>query len=123
MAEVKRVPEWVMLEALRNNVIGMQLERSDETAIGLIQLDDLYFEIDTAVTEPVLKLKSTETLQVGAGDTIVAILLLFDDTGSPAEYDADDVEIRGPIGGVDGETFPDGGSIDVTEFAVNLDDL
>ena len=126
MAEVKRVPEWVMLEALRNNVIGMQLERSDETAIGLIQLDDLYFEIDTAVTEPVLKLKSTETLQVGAGDTIVAILLVIDDTDAPAAYDADgDEEIRYPIVDVDGngETFPDGGSIDTTEFEVYLNDL
>ena len=123
MAEVKRVPEWIMLEALRYAVTGMQLEKSDGTSTGLIQLEALDFEIDTAVTEPMLKLKSTETLQVGAGDTIMAIVLNIDDTDAPAIYDADDNEIRYPIGGVDGETFPDGGSIDVTEFEVNLDDL
>ena len=123
MAEVKRVPEWIMLEALRNEVTGMQLEKSDGTSTGLIQLEALDFEIDTAVTEPMLKLKSTETLQVGAGDTIMAIVLNIDDTDAPAIYDADDNEIRYPIGGVDGETFPDGGSIDVTEFEVYLNDL
>ena len=123
MAEVKRIPEWIMLEALRNEVTGMQLEKSDGTSTGVIQLEALDFEIDTAVTEPMLKLKSTETLQVGAGDTIMAIVLNIDDTDAPATYDADDNEIRFPIGGVDGETFPDGGSIDVTEFEVYLNDL
>ena len=123
MAEVKRVPEWIMLEALRNEVTGMQLEKSDGTSTGVIQLEALDFEIDTAVTEPMLKLKSTETLQVGAGDTIMAIVLNIDDTDAPAIYDADDNEIRYPIGGVDGEYFPDGGSIDTTEFEVYLNDL
>ena len=123
MAEVKRVPEWIMLEALRNEVTGMQLEKSDGTSTGVIQLEALDFEIDTAVTEPMLKLKSTETLQVGAGDTIMAIVLNIDDTDAPAIYDADDNEIRYPIGGVDGETFPDGGSIDTTDFEVYLNDL
>ena len=124
MAEVKRVPEWIMLEALRSNVAGMQLEKSDGTSTGLIQLGVDDFETDTAGTEPVLKLKSTETLQVGAGDTIMAIVLNIDNTNAPAAYDADgDDEIRYPIVDVDGEYFPDGGSIDTTEFEVYLNDL
>ena len=123
MAEVKRVPEWIMLEALRMEVVGMKLEKSDETSTEGIQLISAQFDIDTSVTEPVLRMLTEKTLQVGAGETIMAIVLVIDDTDSPAIYDADDNEIRYPIGGVDGETFPDGGSIDVTEFAVNLDDL
>jgi hypothetical protein len=125
MAEVKRVPEWIMLEALRNNVLNLYLEKSDGTSTGLIQLEALDFEIDTAVTEPVLKLKSTETLQVGAGDTIMAIVLYIEDTDAPEIYGSNEHDIRFPIVDVDGngETFPDGGSIDVTEFEVYLNDL
>ena len=123
MAEVRRIPQWIMLEALRNNVSGMHLEKSDETSTEVTPLAVSVFEIESSATEPVLRLLIEQTLEVGAGDTIVAILLYIDDTESPAIYDADDIEIRCPIGGVDGETFPDGGSIDVTEFEVNLDDL
>ena len=123
MAEVKRVPEWIMLEALRLEVDGMHLEKSDGTSTGVIQLDAPQFEIDTEVTEPVLKLSIPKTIEVAVGDTITAILLLIDDTDTPAEYGAGDNEIRCPIGGVDGETFPDGGSIDVTELEVYLNDL
>ena len=123
MAEVKRVPQWLMLEALRNKVTGMYLEKSDETSTGLIQLDDQKFGINVSATEPVLRLLIEQTLEVGEGDTIMAIVLNIDDTDAPAIYDADDIEIRCPIGGVDGETFPDGGSMDVTELEVYLNDL
>ena len=123
MAEVKRLPQWIMLEALRNNASVLALEQSDETHTGVVQLDDLDFEIDTAATDPVLKLSIPKTIEVAVGDTITAILLLIDDTDTPAEYGAGDNEIRCPIGGVDGETFPDGGSIDTTEFEVYLNDL
>ena len=123
MAEVKRVPQWLMLEALRLEVTGMRLEKSDGTSAGFVQLLSQKFDIDTSATEPVLKMLTEQTLEVGEGETIVAIVLWIDDTESPAIYDSDDNEIRCPIGGVDGETFPDGGSIDVTEFEVNLDDL
>ena len=123
MAEVKRAPKWLMLEALRLEVSGMRLEKSDETSTGFIQLLSSQFDIDTAVTDPVLRMLTEKTLEVGAGDTIMAIVLLIDDTESPAIYDADDNEIRYPIGGVDGEYFPDGGSIDTTEFEVYLNDL
>ena len=123
MAEVKRAPEWIMLEALRMEVVGMKLEKSDETSTEGIQLISAQFDIDTSVTEPVLRMLTEKTLQVGAGETIMAIVLVIDDTDSPAIYDADDNEIRYPIGGVDGESFPDGGSIDVTEFEVYLNDL
>ena len=123
MAEVKRLPQWIMLEALRNNAWVLALEQSDETHTGVVQLDDLDFEIDTAATDPVLKLSIPKTLTVDEGDTIMAIVLRIDDTDAPAAYDADDNEIRCPIGGVDGETFPDGGSIEVTEFEVYLNDL
>ena len=125
MAEVKRVPQWIMLEALRNNVSGIHLEKSDGTSTGLIELAVVAFELDPEDYEPVLRLRNHKELTVGEGDTIMAIVLLIDDTESPAIYDADDNEIRYPIVDVDGngEYFPDGGSIDVTEFAVNLDDL
>ena len=123
MAEVKRAPKWLMLEALRLEVSGMHLEKSDGTSTGLIQLDDQDFGISVSATEPVLRMIREKTLQVGEGDTIMAIVLLIDDTDTPAIYDSDDNEIRCPIGGVDGETFPDGGSIDVTEFEVYLNDL
>ena len=123
MAEVKRVPQWLMLEALRYAVTGMHLEKSDGTSTGFIQLLSQGFDIDTSATEPVLRMIREKTLQVGEGDTIMAIVLLIDDTDTPAIYDSDDNEIRYPIGGVDGETFPDGGSIDVTEFEVYLNDL
>ena len=123
MAEVKRIPQWIMLEALRNNVSFLALEKSSEAITGSAPVSPADFDIDTAVAEPVLRLSSetTKTLQVDAGDTIMAIVLWIDDTNAPAAYEDD--EIRFPIGGVDGETFPDGGSIDVTEFEVNLDDL
>ena len=123
MAEVKAVPKWIMLEALRNNASVLALEQSDETYTGFVQLDAMEFDIDTAATDPVLKLSIPKTIEVAVGDTITAILLLIDDTDTPAEYGAGDNEIRFPIGGVDGETFPDGGSIEVTEFEVYLNDL
>ena len=125
MAEVRRLPQWLMLEALRNKVTGMYLEKSDETSTGLIQLDDQDFGISVSATEPVLRMIREKTLQVGEGDTIMAIVLLIDDTDTPAIYDSDDNEIRYPIVDVDGngEYFPDGGSIDVTEFEVYLNDL
>ena len=123
MAEVKRIPQWIMLEALRNNVSFLALEKSSEAITGSAPVSPAEFDIDTAVAEPVLRLSSetTKTSQVDAGDTIMAIVLWIDDTNAPAAYEDD--EIRYPIGGVDGETFPDGGSIEVTEFEVNLDDL
>jgi hypothetical protein len=126
MAEVKRVPEWIMLEALRNNVLNLYLEKSDGTYVGVIGVDPADFAISTQDYEPVLRLGSTKTLEVGEGDTIMAIVLNIDDTDAPAAYDdADDSEIRYPIVDVDGngETFPDGGSIDTTEFEVYLNDL
>ena len=125
MAEVKRAPKWLMLEALRLEVSGMRLEKSDETSTGLIPLDDQDFGISVSATEPVLRMIREKTLQVGEGDTIMAIVLLIDDTDAPAIYDSDDIEIRYPIVDVDGngETFPDGGSIDATEFEVYLNDL
>ena len=123
MAEVKRIPQWVMLEALRNNVSFLALEKSSEAITGSAPVSPADFDIDTAVAEPVLRLSSetTKTSQVDAGDTIMAIVLWIDDTNAPAAYEDD--EIRYPIGGVDGETFPDGGSIDTTEFEVYLNDL
>ena len=124
MAEVKRLPQWIMLEALRNNAWVLALEQSDETHTGVVQLDDLDFEIDTAATDPVLKLSIPKTLTVDEGDTITAIVLVIDDTDAPTAYDdGENRKILYPIGGVDGETFPDGGSIDVTEFEVYLNDL
>ena len=126
MAEVKRVPEWIMLEALRNNVTGMHLEKSDETSTGAVGVGPADFATSTQDGDPVLRLGSTKTLEVGEGDTIMAIVLNIDDTDAPAAYDdADDSEIRYPIVDVDGngETFPDGGSIDTTEFEVYLNDL
>ena len=126
MAEVKRAPKWIMLEALRNNVLGMHLEKSDGTTVGVGGVVPAEFAISTQDYEPVLRLGSTKTLEVGVGDTITAIVLWMDDTDAPEIYDADDDrQILYPIVDVDGngETFPDGGSIDVTEFEVNLDDL
>ena len=125
MAEVKRVPQRVMLEALGNAVTGMHLEKSDGTSTSAASVGPADFAFSTQEYKPVLRLSNTETLQVDVGDTIMAIVLLIDDTDAPAAYDSDDNEIRYPIVDVDGngETFPDGGSIDVTEFEVNLDDL
>jgi hypothetical protein len=126
MAEVKRVPQWVMLEALRNKVNDMWIEKSDGTYVGVSGVAPEDFTVSTQDYEPVLKLSIPKTLEVGVGDTIMAILLMIDDTNAPAEYDAvDDSEIRYPIVDVDGngETFPDGGSIDVTDFEVYLNDL
>ena len=127
MAEVKRVPEWIMLEALRNNVIDMHLEKSDGTTTGTVDVGPADFEIDTTGGDPVLKLKlsNPKTIEVGVGDTITAILLVIEGMNAPAEYDGDDRDIRYPIVDVDGngEYFPDGGSIDATEFEVYLNDL
>ena len=123
MAEVRRIPQWIMLEALRNNVSGMHLEKSDETSTEVTPFVVSVFEIDTTGGDPVLKMLIEQTLEVGAGDTIVAILLYIDGMNAPAAYGPDDDEIRCPIGDVDGETFPDGGSIDTTDFEVYLNDL
>ena len=125
MAEVKRVPQWLMLEALRYAVTGMHLEKSDGTSTGFIQLLSQGFDIDTSATEPVLKMLTEQTLEVGEGDTIMAIVLNIVDLDVPTAYDDGEDEIRYPIVDVDGngEYFPDGGSIDVLEFEVNLDDL
>ena len=128
MAEVKRIPQWFMLEALRNAVNGMYLEKSDGTYVGAISVAPADFEIDTTGGDPVLKLKlsNPKTIEVGVGETIVAILLYIDGADAPAEYgDLDDSLIRYPIVDVDGngEYFPDGGSIDTTEFEVYLNDL
>jgi hypothetical protein len=128
MAEVKRVPQWVMLEALRNNASFLALEKSSGAITGSATVSPADFDIDTAVAEPVLRLSSetTKTSQVDAGETIVAIVLWIDNTNAPAAYDTDgDEEIRYPIVDVDGngEYFPDGGSIDTTEFEVYLNDL
>ena len=128
MAEVKRLPQWIMLEAIRNKVAGMWIEKSDE-AYGedYVVVTPTDFEIDTADSDPVLKLKvsNPKTIEVGVGDTITAILLVIEGMNAPAEYDGDDRDIRYPIVDVDGngEYFPDGGSIDTTEFEVYLNDL
>jgi hypothetical protein len=56
----------------------------------------------------------------------MAIVLNIYAADAPAAYVADgEDEIRYPIGDVDGngEYFPDGGSIDTTEFEVYLNDL
>ena len=127
MAEVKAVPKWIMLEAIRNKVAGMRIEKSDETIVeDYVVVTPMEFEIDTADSDPVLKLKvsNPKTIQVGLGTTVAAIVLYIDGADAPAAYDElDDSVIRCPIGGVDGETFPDGGSIDTTEFEVYLNDL
>jgi hypothetical protein len=124
MAEVKRIPQWVMLEALRNNVQSLHLEKSDGGVTGSIAVST-GFDIDTSGADPVLSLSSTGTLQVPEGETIMAIVLFIDNTDAPTIYDGDDHNIRYPIVDVDGngEYFPDGGSIDVTEFEVYLNDL
>jgi len=125
MAEVKRVPQWIMLEALRNEVKDMYLEKSDGTYDGesYAVASPTDFDISTQDGDPVLRLSSTKTLQVGVGNTIMAIVLNIVDTDTPSAYDNSEDEIRYPIGGVDGESFPDGGSIEVTDFEVYLNDL
>ena len=128
MAEVKRVPQWVMLEALRLEVNGMYLEKSDGTYGGAISVAPADFEIDTTGGDPVLKLKlsNPKTIEVGLGTTVAAIVLNIVDLDIPTAYDdGENRQILYPIVDVDGngEYFPDGGSIDVTEFEVNLDDL
>ena len=128
MAEVKRIPQWVMLEAIRNKVAGMWIEKSDGTyGEDYVVVTPTDFYIDTAGAEPVLKLKlsNPKTIQVGLGTTVAAIVLNITDVDAPTAYDDGEDEILYPIVDVDGngEYFPDGGSIDVTEFAVNLDDL
>ena len=125
MAEVKRVPQWVMLEALRLEVNGMYLEKSDGTSTGFIQLLSPQFDIDTTGGDPVLKMLTEKTLQVGVGDTIMAIVLYIENTDAPTVYGSSEHDIRYPIVDVDGngEYFPDGGSIDTTEFEVYLNDL
>jgi hypothetical protein len=124
MAEVKQIPQWVMLEALRNNVQSLHLENSDGEFTGSITVSTA-FDIDTSGADPVLSLSSTGTLQVPEGETIMAIVLWIDNTDAPTIYDGDDHDIRYPIVDVDGngEYFPDGGSIDVTELEVYLNDL
>ena len=128
MAEVKAVPKWIMLEAIRNKVAGMSIEKSDETIVeDYVVVTPTDFEIDTADSDPVLKLKVSypKTIQVGLGTTVAAIVLNILDTETPTAYDDGEDEIRFPIGDVDGngEYFPDGGSIDTTEFEVYLNDL
>ena len=125
MAEVKRIPQWVMVEALRNNVTFLHLEKSDGTTTGQVGVASEDFAIDSTGGDPRLELSIPQTLTVGVGDTITAILLYIGGANIPAEYDADDQAIRYPIVDVDGngETFPDGGSIDTTEFEVYLNDL
>ena len=129
MAEVRRIPQWIMLEALRNAVTALHLEKSDGTSTeDYVVATPTDFEIDTTGGDPVLKLKlsNPKTIEVDAGETIVAILLYIDGADAPAEYgDLDDSLIRYPIVDVDGngEYFPDGGSIDTTEFEVYLNDL
>ena len=128
MAEVKAVPKWIMLEAIRNKVQGMLIEKSDEAyGEGYVAATPTDFEIDTAATDPVLKLKvsNPKTIQVGLGTTVAAIVLNIVDLDIPTAYDDGEDEIRYPIVDVDGngEYFPDGGSIDTTEFEVYLNDL
>ena len=129
MAEVRRIPQWFMLEALRNAVNGMYLEKSGGTVTVTENASVLPedFEIDTTGGDPVLKLEvsNPKTIEVGVGDTITAILLYIGGANIPAEYDADDQAIRYPIVDVDGngEYFQDGGSIDTTDFEVYLNDL
>ena len=128
MAEVRRIPQWIMLEALRNAVTALHLEKSDGTSTeDYVVVTPADFDSDTTGGDPVLKLKlsNPKTIEVGVGDTITAILLYIGGANIPAEYDADDQAIRYPIVDVDGngETFPDGGSIDTTEFEVYLNDL
>ena len=128
MAEVKAVPQWVMLEAIRNKVQGMLIEKSDEAyGEGYVAATPTDFEIDTAATDPVLKLKvsNPKTIQVGLGTTVTAIVLNIVDVDAPTAYLDGGDEIRYPIVDVDGngEYFPDGGSIDTTEFEVYLNDL
>ena len=124
MAEVKRVPKWIMLEALENNVLSLSLETSEGTFMGVVGLSPTDFqEIAQGIDEPFLRVAQTQTLQVDVGVTIMAILLSFTDISTNTNYAADEMSIRYPIGGVDGETFPDGGSIEVTEFEVYLNDL
>ena len=128
MAEVKAVPKWIMLEAIRNKVAGMWIEKSDETIVeDYVVVTPMEFEIDTADSDPVLKLKvsNPKTIQVGLGTTVTAIVLNIVDVDAPTAYLDGGDEIRYPIVDVDGngEYFPDGGSIDTTEFEVYLNDL
>ena len=126
MAEVRRIPKWIMLEALRNNVLNLDLEKSVGTYLGAVSVGPEDFAISTQNYEPVLKLSIPKTLTVDAGDTITAIVLVIDDTDAPTAYDdGENRKILYPIVDVDGndEYFPDGGSIDVTEFEVYLNDL
>ena len=125
MAEVKQIPQWVMLEALRNNAVSLHLKKSDGAFTGTIAVSPTAFDIDTALADPVLRLDGTGTLQVPDGETIIAIVLWIDNTDAPTIYDGDDHDIQYPTVDVDGngEYFPDGGSIDVTEFEVYLNDL
>ena len=128
MAEVKAVPKWIMLEAIRNKVQGMLIEKSDEAyGEGYVAATPTDFEIDTTGGDPVLKLKlsNPKTIEVGLVTTVAAIVLNIVDLDVPTAYDDGEDEIRYPIVDVDGngEYFPDGGSIDVTEFEVYLNDL
>ena len=123
MAEVEAAPQWHMLEALRNKVIFLRGVNSSGEWVGTVSVSPADFDIDTAGDEPVLELSVPKTLTVGEGDTIMAIILVIDNTDT--SYDAADNKIRYPIVDVDGngEYFPDGGSIDTTQFEVYLNDL
>jgi len=126
MATVQNKPKYMMLEALKTNVSLITLENDVGDSPYSNSLTSADFETISASAseEPTLQLSMTQTITVDAGDTIVAIVVLFpyDLWGSLVTHFA---SIRYPIVDVDGngEYFPDGGSIDVTEFEVNLDDL
>ena len=128
MAEVRRIPKWIMLEALRNNVLNLNVQKSFGTSLGGVSVGPEDFAISTQNYEPVLKLKvsNPKTIQVGLGTTVAAIVLVIDDMDAPTAYDdGENRQILYPIVDVDGngEYFPDGGSIDVLEFEVYLNDL
>ena len=125
MAEVRKIPQWVALEALRNNVAFLRIETSDGSLAGVVDVAPEDFTVSTQDYDPFLKLSIPKTIEVDGGDTITDILLYIEGTNAPTVYGADDHDIQFPIVDVDGngEYFPDGGSIDVTEFVVNLDDL
>ena len=121
MATVQNKPKYMMLEALKTNVSLITLENDVGDSPYSNSLTSADFETISASAseEPTLQLSMTQTITVDAGDTIVAIVVLFpyDLWGSLV---TDFASIRYPIGGEYGETFPDGGSIEVTSFVVML---
>ena len=126
MAEVSRVPKWIMLDALKTNVNALELEKSDGGRADAVFLSSTDFQnLAQGLDEPFLRLSQTHTLTVGVGETIMAITLTFFDISTDTTYADEEKEIRYPIVDVDGngEYFPDGGSIDTTEFEVYLNDL